>query len=68
LGNIQVFPVKSTAFLPVIFSPPKHPVTIHIAVYKENEFVEEVAKLNVHIDNLRNLHPDALFFLRVTSM
>ena len=52
---ITVHPVSSTAFLPILFHPPGSTMSIHIAVYlptlgKEIEFVEELSKLSVTID------------------
>ena len=67
--HIKVVSVESTAFLPIIFSPPNQPISIHVAIYlptsgKENEFVEETAQLISCIDQLRSAHPEALFYLR----
>ena len=66
---IKVVPVNTTAFLPIIFSPPNHQLTIHFAVYlptsgKEHEFIEEVSKLKVCMEKLRSSYPEALFYLR----
>ena len=66
---ITVHPVSSTAFLPVLFHPPGSTMSIHIAVYlptlgKEVEFVEELSKLSVTIDDLVTAHPTASVFIR----
>ena len=47
---ISVISVDSSSFIPIVFSPPAHLLTVHIAVYlstqgKENEFLEKMAKL-----------------------
>ena len=66
---IDIHPVVSSAFLPVIFNPPGSILSIHIAVYlptdgQEHEFVEELSKLSVAIDELCDVHPEAPIFLR----
>ena len=59
----------SSSFLPLIFSPPGLATTIHIAVYlptagKDVEFVEEIVKLNLCIQELLTKHPDADLYIR----
>ena len=61
--------INSTAFLPIIFSPPQLPTSVHVAVYlptagKEGSFVEELAKLTIFIQNIKTEFPDCLVFLR----
>ena len=66
---VSILAVESSAFLPLLFSPPGHPLSIHIAVYlptqgKENEFMAEIAKLSSYIDQMYDQYPEALFYLR----
>ena len=66
---VTVVPVDSTSFLPMVFSPPGHAPSIHIAVYlpthgQENEFMSELANLSLSIDQLRLQHPEAVCYLR----
>ena len=66
---ITVFPVSTTAFLPIIFHPPGLTPSIHFAVYlptlgQERQFLEELSKLSITIDQMSSAHPDATIFLR----
>ena len=66
---ISVHPVSTSSFLPVIYKPPDLPTSIHIALYLptsglEVEFIEELTKLTVVINDLTNIYPGALIFLR----
>ena len=66
---ISVVTVDSSAFLPIILAPPSHQLSIHLAIYlptqgKEKDFIEDLAKLSACIEQLRDQHPDALFYLR----
>ena len=66
---VTVHPVNTSSFLPIIFSPPDSPVSIHVSVYlpthgQDEKFVEELSALTVCLDELLDLHPDAPVFLR----
>ena len=66
---ISVFPVSSTAFLPIIYTPPHLPVSVHIALYlptagRDAEFVEEITELSNCIDNIVEKYADCLVFIR----
>ena len=70
---ITVHPVRSTAFLPVIFSPPNGPPSIHVAIYlpthgKDISFVEDLSALVVCLDDLCDKLPDAAIYLRVLHL
>ena len=61
--------MQSTAFLPILFQPPGCALTIHIAVYlptlgQESQFLDELAKLSLVMDELSDEHPDAPVYLR----
>ena len=67
--SVSIHPVSSPSILPLIFSPPNNPVSIHISVYlpthgQDNKFVEELASLVVCIQELSELFPGAPVFLR----
>ena len=69
---VSVYSVTTSSFLPIIFSPPGAPVSVHIALYLptsglEAEFLEQIALLRIAIEELKETHPEALFFLRGDS-
>ena len=48
---VSVIPSEFSSYLPILFSAPGCPISVHIAVYlpthgKDNEFLEEISKLN----------------------
>ena len=66
---VSVVPVCSSSFLPVVFAPPNLPLSIHICVYlptagKEWEFVDNLSKLILCIEQLNDKHPEAIFYIR----
>ena len=66
---ISLHPVSSPSFLPLIFNPPNHPVSVHIAVYlpthgQDSEFIEELTSLEVCLHELHDLFPLAPVYLR----
>ena len=67
---ISVFPVNCTSFLPVVFSPPGSPVSVHIALYlptsgREDDFINSIIDLNNCIADLTDKYGDeCLIFLR----
>ena len=69
---INIHPVSTTSFLPLIYSPPGSPTSIHIALYlptsgQETEFLNQITELRVVIGNLSEIYPDSLFFIRGDS-
>ena len=71
-AHITVHPVTTSSFLPIIFSPPGAPVSIHIALYlptsgKENEFIEQICLLRLTVEELLDKYPNCLIFLRGDS-
>ena len=69
---ISVHTVSTTAFLPIIFSFPGAPISVHIALYLptsglESEFVEEISQLRLVVEELKEKYPEALIFLRGDS-
>ena len=66
---ITVYLVSTTAFLPIIFHPPRSKLSIHFAVYLptlglENNFVNELSKLSLTVDELLEAYPEAPVYLR----
>ena len=66
---IQIHPVHTSSFLPVVYSPPGCPVSVHIALYmptsgKETDFLEELSSLGACLDELSEKYKDCLFFIR----
>lgn len=66
---IDVHPVSTTSFLPIIFNPPNNPASAHICIYlptagKEAQFMDELSSLSSVIDDIHLIHPDAPIFLR----
>ena len=60
---VNVQSVDTTAFLPIIFSPPGIPQTVQISVYlptagKESLFLDDLAKLKVFVDKIRDEEPE----------
>jgi hypothetical protein len=69
---ITVYPVTTTSYLPVIYSPPGAPVSVHIALYlptsgQETEFIEQITLLRITIEELQEKYPGCLIYLRGDS-
>ena len=68
-SSVTIHPVSSPSILPIIFSPPNNPVSIHVSVYlpthgQDNRFVEELSSLVVCLQELSELFPQAPIYLR----
>ena len=66
---VSVWPVSSSAFLPIVFQPPGSQCSVHIAVYlptsgQESQFIEELSKLSNCIEEIADAHPDVPIYLR----
>ena len=64
--HVTVLPVDTTAFLPLKFAPPDHPVTFQFTVYlptssKFEEFVDCMAMIDQYVDSLPKEYPDDCF-------
>ena len=69
---ITLYPVRSSSFLPVIFSPPGSPVSVHIGLYlptsgQETQFVSQVTHLRILIEEIQEKYPDCMVYLRGDS-
>ena len=66
---VSVFNPNNSSFTPVILTLPNHPVSIHIGIYlpthgKDVEFISDLAELKICIEELTEIHPDAILFIR----
>ena len=66
---VSVYPVDSPSFLPVVYSPPGSPISVHIALYlptsgKEAEFIETITLLSNTIDDINEKYESCLIFIR----
>ena len=66
---ITIHPVSSPSILPVIFSPPGCPTSVHVSVYlpthgQDSKFLEDLSTLVVCIEELLEIYSDAPVFLR----
>ena len=69
---ISVYPVQSSAFLPLVLKLPDSRTSVHIALYlpthgRDADFVSELASLNNCIDDICTINKDALVFIRGDS-
>ena len=67
--HVTVLPLTTTSFLPILFHPPGFLHTIHICVYlptagKESQFLDELAKLTIAVEELSDSYPEAPIYLR----
>ena len=66
---ITVHHVSSSSFLPIVFSPPGSPVSIHIGLYlptsgREADFIEAITQLMNTVEDIKEKYEDCLIFLR----
>ena len=66
---VSVCPVSSTSFLPIVFHPPSSPPSIHIGIYlptlgQESQFIDEMSKPTICIEELLETLPEAPIYLR----
>ena len=66
---ITIHPVSSCSILPIIFSPPGSPTSIHVSVYlpthgQEAAFLDELSNLSLCLHHLQQLHPESPIYLR----
>ena len=66
---VTPIPSPSSSFLPIVFSPPDHPPSIHLALYlptagQDTDFIDEIVNLNQCLLELSQQYPDAHLFLR----
>ena len=69
---ISVLSTPSPSFSAIIFRPPSSPPSVQVSLYlptsgKEAEFIEEISKLRIFIEDLMIKHPDLLIFIRGDS-
>ena len=66
---ITVHPVSTCSFSPLILKLPGFQSSIHVALYlpthgKDSEFVSELADLKICLEELTDLYPDSVIFIR----
>ena len=69
---ISVYPTSSSSFLPLVYSPPGSPTSIHIALYLptsglETEFVDQITELKNKIEEILTIHKGSIVFIRGDS-
>ena len=69
---ISVLSSPSSSFSAIIFRPPLSPPSLQVSLYlptsgKEAEFIEEVSKLRIFVEDLMIKHPDLNIFIRGDS-
>ena len=69
---VTVLPKVSASFLAILFHPPGSPPSIHVSLYlptsgKETQFIEEISKLRIYLEDLLEDQPDYLIYLRGDS-
>ena len=66
---IKPLPTTSTAFLPILFSPPGLGLSIHVSLYlptsgKEEAFIDAITSLSQMLEEILLSHPDAQLYIR----
>ena len=69
---ITVLPSKSSSFHAILFQPLHSQPSVHVSLYlptagKEDEFIAEITKLRIFLEELLDIHPDYLVFIRGDS-
>ena len=69
---ISVHPATTTSFLPIVYTPPGSPITVHIALYlptsgQESQFLEQLMELRVAVEDLKEKYPESILFIRGDS-
>ena len=69
---IKPLPIITSSFLPILFSPPGSPPSVHISLYlstsgKEASFVEEISKLGVYLEEYLENNPSHCIYIRGDS-
>ena len=66
---VTVIPTETHSFLAILFQPPDSPPSLHVSLYlptsgKEAEFVAEVTKLRIFLEDFSESQPRSLVFIR----
>ena len=69
---VSIFPTSTTAFLPLVYSPPSSQPSVHIALYlptsgQESEFIDQITELKLKVKEILSIYPGAVIFLRGDS-
>ena len=69
---ITVLPSETSSFHVILFQPLHALPSLHVSLYlptsgKEDEFIAEITKLRIFLEEMLDLHPDYLVFIRGDS-
>ena len=69
---VTALPILTSSFLPILFSPPGSPPSVHISLYlptlgREAEFVEEISKLTVFLEDHLENNQEHIVYIRGDS-
>ena len=61
--------IFSPSFLPIIFSTPGSPVSVHFCLFlptsgQEAQFIDQLSQLSLVIEEIQAIHPGYLLFMR----
>ena len=66
---VTIHPFTNSSFTTVLPTLPNHPISVHIGIYlsthgKDVEFISDLAELKICNDELTEIHPDVILFIR----
>ena len=69
---VSFYPVNTASFTPLVLKLPESPISVQISLYlpthgKDLEFVSELASLRLCMEEINDLYPGTVFFLRGDS-
>ena len=69
---VTVLPSETSSFQAILFHPPGSPPSVQVSLYlptsgKESEFIDEITKLRIFLEDLLDSHPDYLVYIRGDS-
>ena len=69
---VKILPTETASFLGIVFHPPATQPSLHVSIYlptsgKESEFIEEISKLRVFIEDILETYPGCPLFIRGDS-
>ena len=69
---VKILPTETTSFLGIVFQPPDTQPSLHVSIYlptsgKESEFIAEITKLRIFIEDTLEAYPGCPLFIRGDS-
>ena len=66
---ISIYPTPSSSFLPIIFTHPGSPISVHIGLYlptsgQEARFVDQITQLQLLVEEIQDLYSDCIIYIR----